>query len=323
MQQRKRLTTVAINSPAAPEPHFSFTGHETFVFRYAWLTKAVEAVQADPEIFVRDDAIVRLGVGKNMVRSIRHWGLATGVLQEEPKSRGTLLSVSEFGRFLLGSEGRDRYLEDQATLWLLHWQLISNRTRCSTWRWAFSAMPSNEFTRATLQDALIEAARRSGDKLPSESSVRRDVEVFVRTYVPSRFSSGGVPEESLDCPLVELELLEESNSLVRFVRGPKDTLPDEVFAFAVADFWEAAAATRETLSFSDLSYGMGAPGGAFKLDENSLVERLERLERVTAGALVYADTAGMKQLYRRAARRPIYYLENMSRSSATPALIGV
>jgi hypothetical protein len=322
MRLRKR-PTITVNSPAASEPSFSFSGHETFVFRYAWLTKAVEAVQADPEIFTRDDAIVRLGVGKNMVRSIRHWALATRVLQEEPKSRGGVLSVSEFGRFLLGPEGRDRYLEDQATLWLLHWQLISNRARCSTWRWAFSGLPSNEFTRATLQDALIEAAKRSGDKLPSESSVRRDVEVFVRTYVPSRFSSGGVPEESLDCPLVELELLEESNGLVRFVRGPKDTLPDEVFAFAVAEFWESTAAKRESLSFSDLSYGIGAPGSAFKLDENSLVERLERLETVTGGSMVYADTAGVKQLYRHAARRPLHYLENMSQPNLAPALIGV
>lgn len=308
---------------AVSQTHLSFAGHETFVFRYGWLTKAVEAVQTDPESFSREDAIVRLGVGKNMVRSIRHWGLATGVLQEEPKSRGAILSVSEFGQFLLAEEGLDRYLEDQATLWLLHWQLVSNRTRCSTWRWAFSALPSNEFTRATLQDALIDAAKRAGDKSPSESSVRRDVEVFVRTYVASRFSAGAVPEESLDCPLVELELLEESNGLVRFVRGPKDTLPDEVFAFAVADFWQSTAPNRETLSFSDLSYGMGAPGSAFKLDENSLVERLERLEAVTDGALVYADTAGLKQLYRHAAHTPLYYLQKLPRPSAMPALVGV
>src|SRR5688500_9392284 len=81
-------------------PSFSFTGHETFVFRHRWLTKAVAAVGADPTIFNRDDAIVRLGVGKNMVRSIRHWGLATGVLQEVPKSRGGAVSVSELGAFL-------------------------------------------------------------------------------------------------------------------------------------------------------------------------------------------------------------------------------
>jgi hypothetical protein len=319
--QKHRASEPEAASPL--ECQLSFAGHETFVFRYGWLTKAVEAVQSDPEIFGRDDAIVRLGVGKNMVRSIRHWGLATGVLREEPKSRGGILSVSAFGQFLLGEHGVDRYLEDQATLWLLHWQLVANRTRSTTWRWAFSALSSNEFTRTTLQDALIDVARRAGDKSPSESSVRRDVEVFVRTYVPSRFSSGAVPEESLDCPLVELELLEESNGLVRFVRGPKDTLSDEVFAFAVADFWQSAAPNRQTLSFSDLSYGMGAPGSAFKLDENSLVERLERLESVSRGALIYADTAGLKQLYRHAAHAPLYYLQTLSRPSVIPALVGV
>jgi hypothetical protein len=123
--------------------------------------------------------------------------------------------------------------------------------------------------------------------------------------------------------LVELEVLEESNGLIRFVRGPKDTLSDEVFAFAVADFWESTAPNRETLSFSDLSYGMGAPGSAFKLDENSLVERLERLEALTRGALVYADTAGLKQLYRHAAHAPLHYLQRLSRPSAMPALVGV
>ena len=80
MRHQKRRAAET-EGAAGSESHLSFAGHETFVFRYAWLTKAVEAVQTDPEIFSRDDAIVRLGVGKNMVRSIRHWGLATGVLQ--------------------------------------------------------------------------------------------------------------------------------------------------------------------------------------------------------------------------------------------------
>src|SRR3974390_179077 len=79
-----------------------FSSHETFVFRHSWLKKAVDAVIEDPEIFTRDSAIVTLGVGKNMVRSIRHWGLATGILAEEPKSRGTRLGVTDFGRLGMG-----------------------------------------------------------------------------------------------------------------------------------------------------------------------------------------------------------------------------
>src|SRR5205085_5338801 len=99
----------------------SFSGHETFVFRHAWLKKAVDAVAEEPAVFSQDNAIVTLGVGKNMVRSIRHWGLATGMLAEEPKSRGIRLQVTELGQMLLGQSGFDPYLEDPNTLWLLHW----------------------------------------------------------------------------------------------------------------------------------------------------------------------------------------------------------
>jgi hypothetical protein len=37
---------------------FSFSGHETFVFRYTWLKKAVDAVRVDPRVFGQDNAIV-------------------------------------------------------------------------------------------------------------------------------------------------------------------------------------------------------------------------------------------------------------------------
>ena len=63
----------------------SFSGHETFSFRYSWLKKAVDATDADPHAFEAADAIVKLGVGKNMVSSIRHWGLVTGMLENAPR----------------------------------------------------------------------------------------------------------------------------------------------------------------------------------------------------------------------------------------------
>ena len=68
-----------------------FAGHETFTLRYAWLKKAVDASLERQDIFLQDDALVTLGVGKNMVRAIRHWGLVTGVLEESrdiPNNRG-------------------------------------------------------------------------------------------------------------------------------------------------------------------------------------------------------------------------------------------
>jgi hypothetical protein len=285
---------------------FSFSGHETFVFRYTWLKKAVDAVKADPRVFGKDDAIVTLGVGKNMVRSIRHWGLAAGILQEEPRSRGTAMQVSDFGQFLFGngdydSFGVDPFLEDPNTLWLLHWLLISNSERSTTWQWAFNRFPSNEFTREGLLQSVEDEIRRLNLSMPSESTLKRDIEVFVRTYLSGRGNRTSAVEDSLDCPLTELNLLEEMSgtSLLKIRRGPKSTLSDHVFAFCLMQFWEGTGSVANSLAFSEIAYSQNSPGTVFKLDENSLIERLEQLSFATNGALSYTEGAGLKQVYRK------------------------
>jgi Protein of unknown function (DUF4007) len=282
---------------------FSFSGHETFVFRYTWLKKAVDAVKTNPRVFGQDDAIITLGVGKNMVRSIRHWGLATGVLVEEPKSRGTAITVSTFGEFLFGGKetnGADPFLEDPNTLWLLHWLLISGSERSTTWQWTFNRFPQNEFTREGLLQSVEDEIRRLNLPLPSESTLKRDIEVFIRTYLSSRGNRMTAIEDSLDCPLTELNLLEEvsGTSLFKIRRGPKSTLSDRVFAFCLLQFWDRIAPETKSLAFNEIAYSQNSPGTVFKLDENSLIERLERLEIATTGALGYTDGAGLKQVYR-------------------------
>lgn len=277
----------------------SFSGHETFVFRYAWLKKAVDAVSADSSVFTSDDAMVRLGVGKNMVRSIRHWGLSTRILEELPHTRGMKVQVAELGSFLFSPTGADRYLEDLNTLWLLHWNLATNEQRSTSWSWFFSLFPGNDFTRDALTVFLqVEAGKRQ-IKLASESSLRRDVDCFVRTYTPSKAAKGMVLEDSLDCPLVELSLIEPcGGGVFRFKRGPKNTLSDEAFACCLIEFWDRTEA-NETLAFTNIAYGFGSPGLVFRLDENSLVDRLERIEAVTGGLISYTETSGLKQAYRR------------------------
>src|SRR5262249_6709258 len=159
-------------------------------------------VREKGSVFTREDAITILGVGKNMVRSIRHWCLAAGVLVESEDG----ISPSDLGILLLADDGLDPYLEDPATLWLLHWQIASCRGRAATWFWAFSHFHEPEFTREALISSLYHWTQTLPGKQVAESSLKRDVEVFLRTYVPSRLSRGDIAEDSLDCPLVELGL---------------------------------------------------------------------------------------------------------------------
>lgn len=52
----------------------TFSGHETFQCRHLWLKKGYDFVKSG-KAFSDEDAVVELGVGKNMVTAIRYWML--------------------------------------------------------------------------------------------------------------------------------------------------------------------------------------------------------------------------------------------------------
>ncbi len=272
--------------------------HQTFTFRYPWLPKGVQHLSEHPDLFTRDNAFVILGVGKNMVRSIRHWCIATGVY-DRIDHRGTV-RVSKLGRALLDGGGWDPYLEDPGTLWLLHWQLVSRPSPASTWHLAFTRLNTDGFTREELAEELLEFTGGNSGAQTTRASLRRDVDVFLRTYVPSQAKGPSRSmEDTFDCPLVELGLLvqETERGPYRFVRGQKTTLPDEIFTYALLEYCVHAAGEGRTLSFETLLHGAGSPGGAFQLSENALSERLEHLPDWTG--LTYNDTAGMRTVRRK------------------------
>lgn len=91
---------------------YKFSGHESFPCKSLWLKKGYDFV-ANKNDFNSPDAVITLGVGKNMVASIRFWLRAFGITDND--------ALTELGNYLFDeSKGKDKYLEDIATLWLLH-----------------------------------------------------------------------------------------------------------------------------------------------------------------------------------------------------------
>lgn len=277
----------------------SFSGHETFTLRHGWLKKAADEIRTNPRLFANEDAMVELGVGKNMVRSIRHWGLATDTLAELPDTRGAELSSTPFGDLIFGAHGRDPFLEDLNTLWLLHWKLATNERRSTGWCWMFNLLRSDEFTRESLGELFQAELRRRNIVGPSASSLARDIDCALRTYLGTR-AKADLLEENLECPLVELQLItaDQEGVLFRFNRGPKPSISDDVFLYCLLEYWDSST-SGDTLSFSDIAFAARGPGSVFKLDENSTASRLERLDQLTGGKYIYDETSGLKQVYRR------------------------
>lgn len=292
----------------------SFSGHESFPLRYGWPKKCVDALTKNADIFALDEAMVALGVGKNMVKAIRHWGLTTRVIEPDPDGRGRALRVSPIGHCLFGEQGADPYLEDPRTLWLLHWLISTHREKATTWSWAFGTWNRQAFSR----DELLRDLQGTG--LPprtTATTLARDVEVFLRTYVPARATRSVAVEDTLDCPLVELHLLREDPTERRyeFVRGPKPSLDNATLGFALLEFWGRVAPERDSLSFDEILRHPGSPGRVFKLDDDSLIARFEDIARWSHKALLHDDTAGVRQLLRRKRIDPMDWL----RRELTPA----
>ena len=284
-------------------PHL--TGHETFPLRYGWLKKVFDAIAAterekeNKSVFLDESAIARFGVGKNMVSSMRHWGTAAGIIVKSPGS--SLIRTTKLGQLLFGPKGLDPYMENPATLWLVHWHLAAQPvTARTTWFWAFNNFPVQTFEREHLVHGIERLASVRGWSRVSTATIKNDVACFIRTYVAQKPSRRTGSDGMLESPLTELGLIKaigKSNGF-RFVRGPKRTLGDGVFVYALLDFWSRYSKNATTLSFEAIAHEPGGPGRVFLLDENYVADRLAGLEDATKGMLRWTETAGVKQVVR-------------------------
>jgi hypothetical protein len=270
-----------------------FAGHETFPLRLLWLKKAHDAVAdgASSGTFQEQEAIARFGVGRNMAASMRYWALASGFFNEAERQ----IAPSDIGRLILSDDGHDPYLERASTIWLAHWHIAGNHLMTTTTFYAFNVLSAIEFDPPTLVEELLDLVGARGWRA-TRGTLKRDVEVFLRSYVRR---GDALSEDAAEPLLAELGLIREARigGWYEFVRGPKPTLSDGIFAFALAQFWERQGGVT-ALTAEQICYAPGSPGRVFKLDEDSVITRLMRLDDVTNGAWQWTDTAGLRQIQR-------------------------
>ncbi len=275
-----------------------FAGHETFPLRILWLRKSYDAVRggAPLTVFKDDEAISRFGVGRNMAVSMRFWAQAAGVIELDGKE----LKPTSLGDLLFGENGFDPYLEHPTSLWLIHWKLASSPKQTTTIFYCFNGLFGHEFRAADLAQALEQLIEQKGWR-GAHKTIQSDVTVFLRSYC-SRPS--GAMDDAAEPLLAELALVQETGASgwYEFSVGPKPNLHDALFAYALNAYWQRAHQNRATLAAELICHDAGSPGRVFKMDEDSVIERLMRIDESTAGAFVWTDTAGLRQIQRN--RRP-------------------
>ncbi len=288
----------------------AFGRHETFALRYSWLSKGFHALQDKPTVFDDDDAVVDLGVGRNMVSAIRYWLRASQLITPQKPDEATLI-----GNFIFDSKtGQDPYIEDEATIWLIHWLLVTNSNMATSLFWFFNKFHKPEFTSEELQTALADFINDQvvEKKRPSASTVKKDALLLPRMYAQSKGNGRTPLEEALDSPLSLLGLITQSTGSKTYQFKPmaRPNLPTGIFAFAASQLMQEYGVTAipiEDLMYSRNDYA--ALGSVFRLTEADLITKLELMVNYLPGYYVIRETAGIHQLYQTKKIDPIMYLE--------------
>jgi hypothetical protein len=296
---------------------YTFSGHDTFALRHGWLKKVYDRAIAlkgqedggdeagdqsmgrPSDLFDTEVAMATFGVGKNMVRSMRYWSLASSFLRldEENRYEKTPLSDLIFANDARnGKHGLDPYFESLASVWLLHWEIATNTQMCTTWDFTFSQFAKTIFRKDDLVNAIYAYAEANDWKV-AKNSIEKDVTCLIHMYAFEHPTGGiSLKEESLESPLAELRLMSSvsAGSGYMFEIGPQKSLPSYVLYYALARYAE----NRENhlLNLDEIFYDPGSPGRIFKLDEASMCSRLERAAEETNGVIEWQETGPLRQL---------------------------
>lgn len=264
-----------------------FSGHETFQCRHLWLKKGYDFVQSG-NTFSAEDAVVKLGVGKNMVNSIRYWMRAFNVLEGNDQ-------LTEFAHRIFDDNGFDPYMEDDASLWLLHYQLVK-KGYATTYSLIFNELRKEriEFSKDNFVRFLKSKEEAGMSFVFNKNTAESDFDVFVKLYAGTAESSKD-KEEVVAGILPDLHLVRvlqrEKNPMYHIEANEKQELPKEILLFALLSDEEIGL----SVSLEALERGYNHVGSIFALNRSGLVEKIEQL-CAKHDWLIYKDDAGIREL---------------------------
>ena len=266
-----------------------FRAHETFFIRKGWLSKGMKYVSQNPSVFVDSEnkATDVLGIGSNMVKSLRYWLQVTG-LTTEPNKGKRLQSFAELGKSIFEN---DRYIEEAGTLCLLQYKIASSKEDATAWYYFFNEFNMSEFTKEDFVASLNNYVLMENGTAATRS-LTEDFNCIVGTYLP-RYKSNPTkisPESNIDCPLGELGLIDVFN---KSKKSFKKSMPAVEFInplVALAIIVDNAN-SRTEIGLNELLNAPCNIGKVFNLDAIVMLELLRRIEKI--GELKIIRTAGL------------------------------
>ena len=259
-----------------------FSGHETFHCKNLWLKKGYDFVKKEGKL--TDEACIELGVGRNMVSSIRFWLKAFGIIDLKTEK------TTEIANFLFDENtGNDKYLEDETSLWLLHYLLVINNYS-SIYSIIFNDFRKlkPEFDKTNLSTYIDEL-----NSSINHNTLSKDFSVFLRTYHSKNSKD---KEDSFSGFFSDLELVheikkKETSSKFSISNNKEQNIPIELILFIILENKDYG----NSISFKNLYSDFNSVGSIFALTNNPLEKKLIRISEKYPD-IIYSNDAGIKEL---------------------------
>lgn len=263
---------------------YVFSGHESFPCKTLWLKKGYDFVVHNKD-FNNPEAVIDLGVGKNMVASIRYWLKVFGLCQNE--------QPTWLGNYLFNDEdGRDLYMEDLATLWILHFHLVFNQD-ATLYNLFFCGYQKGhtQFEREQIVTYvklhMIEANKQN---VFNENTIKKDVSVLIQNYaLPRKYQSN----EDFSSLLIDLDLIRQNTEGKGYyinIDG-KRKVAKEIFMYALLVLKEQEG--DNTISYDTVQDKVGL---TFCMQDYETIEMLKLLANEYSDYMSYNDNAGIRMI---------------------------
>lgn len=266
---------------------YTFSGHDSFQCRQLWLKKGYDFVQTGKN-FNDEDAVVILGVGKNMVSSIRFWLKAFNIIDNKD-------IATEFGKKMFDDEnGYDPFLEDEASLWLLHYQLVKTGY-ASTYNIVFNEFRKEKifFNKETFMNYIKRIAESNPELNFNENTVAKDFIVFTNLYKSDAESKD--VEDSFSGVLSEIELLKTKgkgkDEQFYIDNSERDNLPESIVLYSILDNPNYGS----SIGLYSLEFDINSPGLIFALSRGGLLNKITDFVS-DYNDITFTDQAGIKEL---------------------------
>lgn len=270
-----------------------FSGHETFICKQFWLKKGYDFLIAGNK-FGDDNAVIELGVGKNMVAAIGYWMKAFGLCDDK-------WMLSETAHYIFGNSGKDEYIEDIGTVWLHHYCLVKEGY-ASIYSSFFNGFRRGriEFNEDQLHGYLKAVAEE--DNSYNQNTINSDATVFRRMYLKPDSSEGKSDLEDVYSGIFsDLQLMSKMRvkryddegmiDMYRITNEDRKSLPAEIVLFAILDNYP----DKDIIGFKELEVGHNSPAVIFALSSEGLYAKIEQITKRYKDVL-FSSNAGVRVL---------------------------